>query len=188
MFERFTDAARAVTVKSQEEARLLGHNYIGTEHFALGLMGVDSEAQRVLANHIDRDEFRALLVEWVGENPTAPSGHIPFTPRSKKVLELSLREALQLGSPEINPTHQALGLIREGGGIAVAIMGKLSDPAAIRQELLKVVGDESERTLPDLTETLDTLRLRLGMITTSVNRLNDAMEDFIRAWESQEEE
>src|SRR6478752_1485728 len=114
MFERFTDRARRVVVLAQEEARMLNHNYIGTEHILLGLIhegeGVAAKALESLG--ISLEAVRAQVQEIIGEGQQAPSGHIPFTPRAKKVLELSLREALQLGHNYIGTEHILLGLIR----------------------------------------------------------------------------
>jgi ATP-dependent Clp protease ATP-binding subunit ClpC len=134
MFERFTSRARHVVVLAQEEARRLHHNYIGTEHILLGLFGEpDGVAGRVLIGfgmslESTRDEVTAI----VGAGAKAPSGHIPFTPRAKKVLELSLREALQLQHNYIGTEHILLGLIREGDGVATQILLQHADFAAIR--------------------------------------------------------
>ena len=118
MFERFTDRARRVVVLAQEEARMLNHNYIGTEHILLGLIhegeGVAAKALESLG--ISLEAVRQQVEEIIGQGQQAPSGHIPFTPRAKKVLELSLREALQLGHNYIGTEHILLGLIREGDG------------------------------------------------------------------------
>src|SRR6266498_1199434 len=120
MFERFTDRARRVVVLAQEEARMLNHNYIGTEHILLGLIhegeGVAAKALESLG--ISLEGVRQQVEEIIGQGQQAPSGHIPFTPRAKKVLELSLREALQLGHNYIGTEHILLGLIREGEGVA----------------------------------------------------------------------
>src|SRR3984885_13227666 len=116
MFERFTDWARQVIVLAQEEAKMLDHNYVGTEHILLGLIrqgeGVAAKALESLG--ISLDVTRQEVEEIVGRGQETPSGHIPFTPRAKKVLELSLREALQRGHNYIGPEHILLGLIREG--------------------------------------------------------------------------
>src|SRR5947209_3701811 len=116
MFERFTDRARRVVVLAQEEARMLNHNYIGTEHILLGLIhegeGVAAKALESLG--ISLEAVRSQVEEIIGQGGSSPSGHIPFTPRAKKVLELSLREALQLGHNYIGTEHILLGLIREG--------------------------------------------------------------------------
>jgi hypothetical protein len=127
MFERFTDRARRVVVLAQEEARHLNHNYIGTEHILLGLIhereGVAAKALESL--DISLEAVRAQVVEIVGPGMEEPSGHIPFTPRAKKVLELSLREALALGHNYIGTEHILLGLIREGEGVAAQVLVKL---------------------------------------------------------------
>ncbi|HTZ24890.1 MAG TPA: Clp protease N-terminal domain-containing protein, partial [Streptosporangiaceae bacterium] len=120
MFERFTNRARHVVVLAQEEARDLKHNYIGTEHILLGLLGEpEGYAGRVLASFgITRAGAREEVTAMIGLGAAAPSGHIPFTPRAKKTLELSLREALQLHHNYIGTEHILLGLIREGDGVA----------------------------------------------------------------------
>ena len=127
MFERFTDRARRVVVLAQEEARTLNHNYIGTEHILLGLIhegeGVAAKALESLG--ISQEAVRQQVKEIIGQGQQAPSGHIPFTPRAKKVLELSLREALQLGHNYIGTEHILLGLIREGEGVAAQVLVKL---------------------------------------------------------------
>jgi ATP-dependent Clp protease ATP-binding subunit ClpC len=127
VFERFTDRARRVVVLAQEEARLLNHNYIGTEHILLGLIhegeGVAAKALESLG--ISLEKVRQQVEEIIGAGQSPPSGHIPFTPRAKKVLELSLREALQLGHNYIGTEHILLGLIREGEGVAAQVLVKL---------------------------------------------------------------
>jgi ATP-dependent Clp protease ATP-binding subunit ClpA len=127
VFERFTDRARRAVVLAQEEARMLNHNYIGTEHILLGLIREgDGVAARVLASlDISLAAVRRQVEEVVGKGQAAQSGHIPFTPRAKKVLELSLREALQLGHNYIGTEHILLGLIREGEGVAAQVLQKL---------------------------------------------------------------
>jgi ATP-dependent Clp protease ATP-binding subunit ClpA len=124
MFERFTDRARRVVVLAQEEARMLNHNYIGTEHILLGLIheggGAAAKARDALG--ISLESVRSQVEEIIGQGQQAPSGHIPFTPRAKKVLELSLREALQLGHNYIGTEHILLGLIREGEGVAAQVL------------------------------------------------------------------
>jgi hypothetical protein len=124
MFERFTDRARRVVVLAQEEARLLNHNHIGTEHILLGLIH-EGEGVAYLALTdlgISLDAVRAQVEAEIGQGSEAPGGHIPFTPRAKKVLELSLREALQLGHNYIGTEHILLGLIREGEGVAAQVL------------------------------------------------------------------
>jgi ATP-dependent Clp protease ATP-binding subunit ClpA len=126
MFERFTDRARRVVVRSQEEARDLKHNYIGTEHILLGLL---SEGQGVAAMALERFEMspesvRKEVIASIGLGTQAPAGHIPFTPRAKKVLELALREALQLNHDYIGTEHILLGVLREGEGVGAQILKK----------------------------------------------------------------
>ena len=142
MFERFTDRARRVVVLAQEEARLLNHNYIGTEHILLGLIhegeGVAAKALESLS--ISLEGVRAQVEEIIGQGGSSPSGHIPFTPRAKKVLELSLREALQLGHNYIGTEHILLGLIREGEGVAAQVLVKLgADLSRVRQQVIQLL-------------------------------------------------
>jgi ATP-dependent Clp protease ATP-binding subunit ClpC len=142
MFERFTDRARRVVVLAQEEAKLLKHNYIGTEHILLGLIheGEGVAAKALEGMGISLEQVRDQVTEIIGEGQQAPSGHIPFTPRAKKVLELSLREALQLGHSYIGTEHILLGLIREGEGVAAQVLVKLgADLARVRQEVIKLL-------------------------------------------------
>src|SRR6266545_1657941 len=142
MFERFTDRARRVVVLAQEEARMLNHNYIGTEHILLGLMheagGFAAKALESL--NISLEAVRQQVEEIIGQGQAAPTGHIPFTPRAKKVLELSLREALQLGHNYIGTEHILLGLIREGEGVAAQVLQKLgADPNRVRQTVSQLL-------------------------------------------------
>ncbi len=142
MFERFTDRARRVVVLAQEEARGLNHNYIGTEHILLGLIhegeGVASKALESLG--ISLEAVREQVQEIIGQGQQAPTGHIPFTPRAKKVLELSLREALQLGHNYIGTEHILLGLIREGEGVAAQVLVKLgADLSRVRQQVIQLI-------------------------------------------------
>ncbi len=142
MFERFTDRARRVVVLAQEEARLLNHNYIGTEHILLGLIheGEGIAAQGLEGLSIDLEAVRDQVVEIIGQGSQAPSGHIPFTPRAKKVLELSLREALQLGHNYIGTEHILLGLIREGEGVAAQVLQKLgAELHKVRQAIIQLL-------------------------------------------------
>ncbi len=146
MFERFTDRARRVVVLAQEEARLLNHNYIGTEHILLGLIhegeGVAAKALESLG--ISLDKVRQQVEEIIGAGQSPPSGHIPFTPRAKKVLELSLREALQLGHNYIGTEHILLGLIREGEGVAAQVLVKLgADLGRVRQQVIQLLSGYS---------------------------------------------
>jgi ATP-dependent Clp protease ATP-binding subunit ClpA len=151
-------------VLAQEEARLLNHNYIGTEHILLGLIhegeGVAAKALESLG--ISLEAVRAQVEEIIGQGQSAPTGHIPFTPRAKKVLELSLREALQLGHNYIGTEHILLGLIREGEGVAAQVLVKLgADLSRVRQQVVQLLsgyagGEQAGRrtqlvhmTLPD---------------------------------------
>src|SRR6201997_4508725 len=138
MFERFTNQSRRVVVLAQEEARRLDHNYIGTEHLLLGFFGEpEAVAGRALASiGMTLDGTRQEVLGIIGRGKAAPSGHIPFTPRAKKVLELALREALQLQHNYIGTEHILLGLIREGEGVAVEVMQKYADRLAIRTPVL----------------------------------------------------
>ena len=142
MFEKFTDKARRVVVLAQEEAKLLNHNYIGTEHILLGLIhegeGVAAKALESLG--INLDAVSDQVQEIIGQGQQAPSGHIPFTPRAKKVLELSLREALQLGHSYIGTEHLLLGLIREGEGVAAQVLTRLgADTNRVRQQVIQLL-------------------------------------------------
>jgi hypothetical protein len=138
MFERFTDRARRVVVLAQEEARLLNHNYIGTEHLLLGLVheGEGVAAQALTQLGVSLEAVRAEVEEVIGQGQSPPTGHIPFTPRAKKVLELSLREALELGHNYIGTEHILLGLLREGQGVGAQVLIKLG---AGRDQVRQVV-------------------------------------------------
>src|ERR1700729_4149474 len=143
MFERFTSRARRVVVLAQEEARLLNHNYIGTEHLLLGILAIgEGTAVRALDEMgITLDIVRQQVEQIVGagQQEKRPSGHIPFTPRAKKVLELSLREALQLGHNYIGTEHLLLGLIREGHGVAAQILTRLGgDLSVVRMHVIRL--------------------------------------------------
>jgi ATP-dependent Clp protease ATP-binding subunit ClpA len=143
MFERFTDRARRVIVLGQEEARLLNHNYIGTEHLLLGLahegQGVAATALESLG--ISLEAVRAQVKEIIGQGQSAPTGHVPFTPRAKKVLELSLREAKQLRHNYIGTEHLLLGLVREGEGVAAQVLVRLGgDLSRVRQRVVQLLG------------------------------------------------
>jgi ATP-dependent Clp protease ATP-binding subunit ClpC len=180
MFERFTDRARRVVVLAQEEARLLNHNYIGTEHILLGLIregeGVAAKALESLG--ISLDAVRQQVEEIIGQGQQAPSGHIPFTPRAKKVLELSLREALQLGDNYIGAEHILLGLIREGDGVAAQVLITLgADLNRVRQQVIQLLhgyqgGDEpgSIRAVqpPGLLSRIDAIEQRMSILEQRV--------------------
>ena len=142
MFEKFTDKARRVVVLAQEEAKMLNHNYIGTEHLLLGLIheGEGVAAKSLEALNISLEQVREQVQEIIGQGQTPPTGHIPFTPRAKKVLELSLREALQLGHSYIGTEHLLLGLIREGEGVAAQVLTKLgADANKVRQQVVTLL-------------------------------------------------
>jgi len=146
LFERFTDRARRVVVLAQEEARLLNHNYIGTEHILLGLIheGEGAAAKALESLGISLEAVRSQVEEIIGQGGASPSGHIPFTPRAKKVLELSLREALQLGHNYIGTEHILLGLIREGEGVAAQVLVKLgADLSRVRQQVIQLLSGYS---------------------------------------------
>ena len=142
MFERFTDRARRVVVLAQEEAKMLNHNYIGTEHILLGLIheGEGVAAKALESLNISLDAVREQVQDIIGQGQQQPTGHIPFTPRAKKVLELSLREALQLGHNYIGTEHILLGLIREGEGVAAQVLVKLgADLNRVRQQVIQLL-------------------------------------------------
>ena len=142
MFERFTDRARRVVVLAQEEARLLNHDYIGTEHILLGLAHEDhGVAGRALTElGVSLDAVRAEVMKIVGQGRQPPTGHIPFTPRAKKVLELSLREAIQLNCDYIGTEHILLGVVREGEGVAAQVLVELgADLSRVRQQVVQVL-------------------------------------------------
>ena len=142
MFERFTDRARRVVVLAQEEARMLNHNYIGTEHLLLGLIhegeGIGARALESLG--VTLNAVREQVQDIVGPGPQAPNGHIPFTPRAKKVLELSMREAIQLNHGYIGTEHILLGMVRANEGVANQVLVKLgAEPAAVRQAVMDLI-------------------------------------------------
>jgi ATP-dependent Clp protease ATP-binding subunit ClpC len=142
MFERFTEKARRVVVYAQEEARMLNQNYIGTEHLLLGLIreqdGIAAKALESLS--ISLEDVHAQVEDLIGRGTFVPTGHIPFTPRAKKVLELALREALQLGHNYIGTEHILLGLIREGEGVAAQVLQSLGvDLTRARQAVIQLL-------------------------------------------------
>ena len=150
MFEVFTDRARRVVVLAQEEARMLNHNYIGTEHLLLGLIhegeGVAATALESLG--ISLQDVRQNVEEMIGRGQHELSGHIPFTPRTKKVLELSLRESQQLGHDYIGTEHILLGLIREAEGVAAQVLVKMgADLNRVRQQVLQLLGGRGHEEL-----------------------------------------
>ena len=142
MFERFTDRARRVLVLAQEEARLLNHSFIGTEHILLGLIheGEGLAAKALESLGISLEAVREKVEETIGPAGSAPTGSPPFTPRAKKVLELSLREALQLGHNYIGTEHMLLGLVREGEGVAAQVLISLgADLSRVRQQVIQLL-------------------------------------------------
>jgi ATP-dependent Clp protease ATP-binding subunit ClpC len=154
MFEKFTDRARRVIVLAQEESRSLDHGHIGTEHILLGLLseGEGLASTALTEGGVGLPAARAQTEEIIGRGKGQPSGHIPFTPRVKTVLELSLREALMLGHNDISTEHILLGLIREGGGVANQIIVNLgADQEQIRQTVLRLVRERGEELGEELT-------------------------------------
>jgi len=184
MFERFTERARRVVVFAQEEARDLNHNYIGTEHLLLGLLrDADSVAGRALRElDISQDAVREQVTEIIGRGKRSPSGHIPFTPRAKKVLELSLREALQLNHNYIGTEHVLLGLVGEGEGVAAQVLIKLGGSLGrVRDKVIQLAppgtGEGPELSIPLRREA----RLR-GPFDEVMRRL-EAMDERLAAIE-----
>ncbi len=148
MFERFTDRARRVVVLSQEEARILDHDYIGTEHLLLGLIregqGVAAKALESLG--ISLDSVRQQVEETVGRGQQAPTGHIPFTPQAKNVLRLALSESMALEHHYVGTEHILLGLMREGDGVAAQVLAQLgADLGLVRQQVLELLRDYQAR-------------------------------------------
>jgi Clp amino terminal domain, pathogenicity island component/UvrB/uvrC motif len=151
MFERFTDRARRVIVLAQDEARLLNHDHIGTEHLLLGLVheGEGVAARALESLEISLEAVRQQVEEAVGRGQQAPGGRIPFTPRAKKVLELSRREALQLGHNYIGTEHILLGLLREGDGVAAQVLVRLgADLSRVRQQVIRVLHGRQDKDEP----------------------------------------
>jgi ATP-dependent Clp protease ATP-binding subunit ClpC len=179
MFERFTDRARRVVVLAQEEARMLNHNYIGTEHLLLGLIheGEGVAAKALESMNISLEAVRSQVEDIIGQGQAAPTGHIPFTPRAKKVLELSLREALQLGHNYIGTEHILLGLIREGEGVAAQVLQKLgADLGRVRRQVMATLSGYPGGAEGELLPVAD-LRWRL---VRALERL-DSMGGEVRA-------
>lgn len=151
MFERFTERARRIVVLAQEEARLLKHSHIGTEHVLLGLVAEgEGVAAKALVNcDVELEQVRKEVVAIIGEGEQAPSGHIPFTPRAKKVMELAMREALQLGHNYIGTEHILLGLIREGEGIAAQVLHNVGvEMGVVRKEVIKLLTGQTKPADP----------------------------------------
>ena len=157
MFERFTDRARRVVVLAQEEARMLDHNWIGTEHILLGLVheGEGVAAKALTSLGISLAAMRQAVEDIIGRGTEPPSGHIPFTPRSKKVLELSLREALSLGSDYIGTEHILLALLREGDGVGAQILVSAGvDLNRVRQQVINLLHGQREEDVPSAPASL----------------------------------
>ena len=179
MFERFTDRARRVVVLAQEEARMLDHNYIGTEHLLLGLIheGEGIAAKALEAMGISLDAVRQQVEAIIGRGQLAPSGHIPFTPRAKRVLELSLRESGQLGHNYIGTEHILLGLVREGEGVAAQVLVTLgADLNRVRQMVIQLLQGHSAETKPKPRS------MRTGVVEDVLARL-DSMDGRLTAIE-----
>jgi ATP-dependent Clp protease ATP-binding subunit ClpC len=151
MFERFTDRARRVIVLAQEDARMLGHSYIGTEHILLGLIHEDEgiAAKSLKSLDISLEGVCSQVEEIISRGRIASTGHIPFTPRAKKVMELSLREALQLGHNYIGTEHILLGLIREGEGTGALVLVKLgAELTRVRQQVIQILAGYQPKSKP----------------------------------------
>jgi ATP-dependent Clp protease ATP-binding subunit ClpC len=147
MFERFTNQSRRVVVLAQEEARTLDHDYIGTEHLLLGLLhqGTGTAARALTAMDVTLSAARDQVVAIIGRGHQQPSAHIPFTPRAKKALELSLRESLQLGDGYIGTGHLLLGLIHQGDNVALTVLDKLgADLKDLRARVTQELRDHPE--------------------------------------------
>ncbi|MDQ1424703.1 MAG: hypothetical protein QOD72_2201 [Acidimicrobiaceae bacterium] len=185
MFERFTERARHAVVLAQEEARRLDHNYIGTEHLLLGLLGegdaIAAQALRRLG--VGLNDVRDDVIALIGHGDETPVGHIPFTPRAKKVLELSLREALQLGHNYIGTEHILLGLIREGEGVAAQVLIRRGAPLdRVRAAVVDQLGrtepgtrsSEPKRT-PAAEEAMATARELAGSARLGTHHLLEAL-------------
>jgi ATP-dependent Clp protease ATP-binding subunit ClpC len=184
MFERFTERARRIVVHAQEEARKLNHNYIGTEHLLLGLLREpESVAARALRElDISLDAARGQVIEIIGRGTESPSGHIPFTPRAKKVLELSLREALQLGHNYIGTEHILLGMIREGEGVAAQVLTTLGGtPERVRDKVIELApagtGEAAELTEENPELSAQLRRVGLGGPVEAVRRRLAAIDE-----------
>ncbi len=162
MFDRFTEQARKVVALAQDESRRFNHNYIGTEHLLLGLLREDKgvAAQALGSLNVTLDEVREQVESIVGYGREETSGQAPFTPRSKKVLELALREALRLGHSYIGTEHILLGLVRESEGVAARVLSNLGvDPDKARREIVRVLGGRAMEARPtDRLEASESIR------------------------------
>jgi hypothetical protein len=185
MFERFTNRARRVVVLAQEEARLLNHNYIGTEHLLLGLVheGEGVAARALESLDVSLEAVRGEVEEIIGKGKHAPSGHLPFSPRAKKVLELSLREARQLRCNYIGTEHILLGLVREGEGVAAKVLLTLgADLPRVRQQVVQLLAEgrvEAEEVEEDLeaeiVAAIDTVFAENRDLRREVRRLRELL-------------
>jgi ATP-dependent Clp protease ATP-binding subunit ClpA len=177
MFERFTERARRVVVLAQEEARRLNHNHIGTEHILLGLIheGDGVAAASLESLGISLEAIREQIEGIIGQGRTAPAGSIPYTPRARKVLELSLREALQLGHHHIGTEHILLGLIREGRGAAAQVLVRLgADLARVREQVIQMLEDargEEPETRHAATGADPAARKQRGLLSEVLSRV-----------------
>jgi ATP-dependent Clp protease ATP-binding subunit ClpC len=180
MFERFTDRARRAVVLAQEEARMLNHNWIGTEHILLGVIHEgDGVAARALDSlGISLDAVRQEVAEIIGRGQKAPGGHIPFTPRAKKVLELSLREALQMGHDYIGTEHILLGLIREADGVAAQVLVRLgADLNRTRSQVIHLLHGYTEAGAVRVESGADTLADRLDAIASRLTAIEERLRE-----------
>jgi ATP-dependent Clp protease ATP-binding subunit ClpC len=173
VFERFTDRARRVVVLAQDEARMLNHNYIGTEHILLALSREKGIAAKALESlNISLEAARQQVEEIIGQGETEPPSQIPFTPPAKKVLELSFRESRQLGHSYIGTEHLLLGLIREGQGVAAQVLQKLgADLNRVRQAVIQQLSELATASPEDIfgTEwTVLVLLLKQGMTASDI--------------------
>jgi ATP-dependent Clp protease ATP-binding subunit ClpC len=180
MFERFTERARHVVVLAQEEARGMNHNYIGTEHVLLGVLHEEDGvgARALVSLGISLDDSRARIQDLIGRGDSPPSDHIPFTPRAKKVLELSLREALHLGHNYIGTEHILLGLIREGEGVAAQVLVQLgAELAQVRSAVIRLIeGLPEPRPRRDPAEVvIDSLQEENRRLRAEVDRLRERL-------------
>jgi len=185
MFERFTERARRAVVLAQEEARMLNHGYIGTEHLLLGLIheGEGVAAKALESMGISLEAVREQVETIIGEGKKPLSGHIPFTPRAKKVLELSLKESGQLGHGYIGTEHILLGLIREGQGVAAQVLVKLgADLNRVRQQVIQLLDGHTEEEPARRSRTIMARGIRTGMIDDVLARI-DSLDQRLAALE-----
>jgi hypothetical protein len=185
MFERFTDRARRVVVLAQEESRLLGHDYIGTEHLLLGLLadGGGIAAQALESLGVTLDAAQEQVREIIGEGKGPQQGHIRFTPRAKKVLELSLREALNLGNDHIGTEHLLLGLLEEADGVGAQIVARLgASRRAVRDKVIELAGAVPDPAALEMGSWTRSARIRVDALT-EVRRLLASVERRLSAIE-----